>query len=549
MALQLLTLARVVRELTADDGDTSAFHSLDTATATLFPDPTQRTRCAPALAHLLARHTAGVTWPATCPEDIYLPLAPDRAEWAAGGDLCAAVEVATMLHFDDAFMLALGTDVLRAAHTCTCDPCDVLCAQAFAHAMATLKARLPRNGLPIDLPATMADPLSPFAAVVFGRVPAELPPVLRAVEVVGELAAAFGRLAILEWLGAQTFFVDWGTISWVAAEHGHLACVQACVRLAEAHMKPLGDMNKSLKWAAGAGHMHIVEWLVLEHGQQPTSDAAREAARGGQWDVLRWLHARGAPLDGGILLLIVDHGRLDMVEWAVMQGCAVFPELTATAAVEHGHVSILEWLQEHGYMGRVERWNVCRRAAASGHVAVLEWLAAHGHWTGPADATYEAGRRGHFAALRWILARDGGWSEELCRFAASFGDVEMLAWLRARGCPWLVWHCVYETGWHGRLAALQWLDTHGAPLTTFPAIDRLQEVLASGGHLACLQLLVERGCGPITEVAVGVAAWYGHLAVLQWLHSIGSLGNVACVREAATRAERQHILEWLDALA
>ena len=97
------------------------------------------------------------------------------------------------------------------------------------------------------------------------------------------------------------------------------------------------------------------------------------------------------------------------------------------------------------------------------------------------------------ARVEWARScvSDGEWERymwpRLCNGAAGRGDLEMLKWLRAKGCPWDKWTCANA---------------------------------AKGGHLEMLKWLRAEGC-PWDEGACAWAALRGHLEVLKWLQAEG----------------------------
>ena len=49
-----------------------------------------------------------------------------------------------------------------------------------------------------------------------------------------------------------------------------------------------------------------------------------------------------------------------------------------------------------------------------------------------------------------------------CEETATHGDIEMLKWLRAEGCPWDAWVCA-RAACGGHLEVLNWLQAEGCP--------------------------------------------------------------------------------------
>eukprot|EP00873_Tetraselmis_striata_P009726 jgi/Tetstr1/429990/TSEL_019851.t1 len=150
--------------------------------------------------------------------------------------------------------------------------------------------------------------------------------------------------------------------------------------------------------------------------------------------------------------------RVDLLEWAVEQGCAlVDDQRVVRAAMVDGRVRVLQWgVQSRG-------WDMPKQ-----HHKTTCWAA-------------EAGK------LEWARGHGCPWDEGTCSAAAEGGHLELLQWAREQGCPWNAF---------------------------------LSAATARGGHLELLQWAREQGC-PWNENTCDAAAWGGHLAVLQWAREQG----------------------------
>ena len=127
--------------------------------------------------------------------------------------------------------------------------------------------------------------------------------------------------------------------------------------------------------------------------------------------------------------------------------------------------------------------------------------------------------------MKWVRARGEIWSRtsrsdrsqvkhDACKWAAGEGNLEVLQWLRARGCEW-DWETCARAAEGGHLEVLQWARANGCewdPWTCGSA--------ARGGHLDVLKWLRENGCEWDEETCAG-AAEGGHLEVLRWARENG----------------------------
>ncbi|EFJ40917.1 hypothetical protein VOLCADRAFT_99162 [Volvox carteri f. nagariensis] len=214
-------------------------------------------------------------------------------------------------------------------------------------------------------------------------------------------------------------------------------------------------------------------------------------------------------------------------------------DVAASQAAEHGDVEFLNQVLALGHTLHVE---LVKAAARGGHLHVLQWMA------GPQGERY-----GGLQALRQALA-----SPDLAEVAASSGSVEVMAWLRCRGCPWNKWVFVAGAG-AGSLRLLQWLAAWGCPMGS---LGEPYTKAGSNGDFASLRCLRRLGCpwGP-DGWTFSQAVYDAHcvsdrpcsLAVLKWLLAEGcpvdwraAKDRVADRFRARRDAESQHILAWIE---
>jgi hypothetical protein len=106
-------------------------------------------------------------------------------------------------------------------------------------------------------------------------------------------------------------------------------------------------------------------------------------------------------------------------------------------------------------------------------------------------------KRGHGDVARWLYTAmadfpgervdsDDLIREQMCATAARTGDIDLLMWLRANGCPWGLYMCE-SAAESGHLDVLRWLVENGCPF--FNACDSA----AGAGHLEVLMWLVDNG--------------------------------------------------------
>ncbi len=188
-----------------------------------------------------------------------------------------------------------------------------------------------------------------------------------------------------------------------AARDGDLAVLRELVSDGWDVTTPDRYGSCALQWAAGAGHLAVVRWLVEECGLDPRTtvqpkdgrNALHWACRNGKLRVCQWL---------------VEHGRVDP-STPTKDGTSPFHW-----AVWQGHVGVGEWLIEIGADWRAKNsfgCNAVQWAALSGSVSMCRWLQSvgleidllndNGH-----SALHKAAVKGQQSVCTWLLSPDGG---------------------------------------------------------------------------------------------------------------------------------------------
>ena len=333
--------------------------------------------------------------------------------------------------------------------------------------------------------------------------------------------------------------------------------------------------------AAERGHLSTLKLLLRAPGggggggDAPCPldpDAIALAARNGHTDVVRWLHAHGAPWDEGLLSCAAEagnvgallfarteceprapwdnwcaieaakHGHLDFLRTAIELGAPIVVEECWTDAVCHGHIDVMAYLrakyrdrcswgpslehvvdEEAGEEYDIHRSGPCQYAAANGRLEALQWLRSADRDGGPARWDKSTGngavRGGSLALVRWMReASDppcpwsAGW---VTCGAASNGHLSLLKYARAQGLPW-----DEDTAWiaaeNGHLDVLQFMRTEADP--PCPWNSRVTLSACESGDLNVLAFARAHGC-PFDDDCCCAAAAKGYLNILVWLRA------------------------------
>ncbi|KXZ51800.1 hypothetical protein GPECTOR_11g242 [Gonium pectorale] len=199
------------------------------------------------------------------------------------------------------------------------------------------------------------------------------------------------------------------------------------------------------------------------------------------------LRAAGYPLTATAFAAAAAAGRFHVCSWLREQNCPSTGALTAAAA--GGHVHICEWLFAKGMcqdealrfllaeeMGiEPDNGHAARNATRAGHLAALQVLHDAGWIRAPDAVAASAAYYGHLHVLVWLEETLGVAAlrlrPALLSNAAASGSVELMAWLRQRGCPWDE-AAFTSAACSGCEVAVEWLVERGCPMPS--AVQRMR---------------------------------------------------------------------------
>jgi hypothetical protein len=296
--------------------------------------------------------------------------------------------------------------------------------------------------------------------------------------------------------------------TWTSAA-ASVPCMELC-------LNESGFIERIVLAAARSGQLAVLE-SAYNRGYRSIKGIALAAAWTGQLEVLEWALKRGYQSESGLFGEAARGGQVSVFEWAVKKGLKWDFLYSAVAAAGAGHVTLLDWMWEHGALhstfkccgrwaakgGRVSvlEW-VKRRglplehyieacwicAARNGHVPVLDWLLGNGHSVEEyiTDCWIAAAGNGRVLVLDWLWqngrsmnpeimnvaarprpisgARDHQtwWSSKTFCHAACHGQLDTLEWLRRQGCPW-DGNVIFWAQEMGHSHVVEWARINGCP--------------------------------------------------------------------------------------
>lgn len=189
-------------------------------------------------------------------------------------------------------------------------------------------------------------------------------------------AARSGHLHFIEYLEDKG--IEWRSeeVISAAAEGGHVWLI---IKLLEMGC-PIYE-SVTMEYAASAGQIEVMEWLIQEYNDEIDANIISYASRGDRpLPVIKWLHMQGYPLTTDVIQGAVESGSYAAVKWLIDMGCPM-DELACVNTInpedhpDRIRIDILKLLRAEGCP-----WNdlVCRRAIACNNLVVLDVLLSMG---------------------------------------------------------------------------------------------------------------------------------------------------------------------------
>ncbi|RLN55357.1 hypothetical protein BBP00_00008528 [Phytophthora kernoviae] len=205
-----------------------------------------------------------------------------------------------------------------------------------------------------------------------------------------EQAARNGQLEVLRWLKQHHDQVFWGANELRYAIDGNHGVV---ARWLQENTRPPTKL-KAMDFAAANGNLELVQWL-FEVRQEASSTAAAKAAKGGYFDMLKWMdrHSlckyQGVPVEDAAAA-----GHLKIVKWLHKSGVGIATPRAIDNAAAHGHLEVVKWLHRKKEYGCT--LVAMDDAAMNGHLEMRSEGCTM-------DAAVNASRNEHMEILQWFF--------------------------------------------------------------------------------------------------------------------------------------------------
>jgi hypothetical protein len=218
----------------------------------------------------------------------------------------------------------------------------------------------------------------------------------------------------------------------------------------------------TLKWLHAHDGLPVARLSIVTH----------TAAGSNKLSTLQWATSVGAAFTADTILAAVQHGHIEMVQYLIADGCAFNRAESYKHAISRGQLDVLKWLDEHHGKTKATADDMCT-AATFGHLAVCQYLREQGYkWSKESkEAVTAAAHSEHHDVVKWLIT-------ECCPIkAAELGvavvsnydstdnSVNMLKWLSEHGVVWkkkALTEMLHTCGTHAQLEAAKYVKQLGA---------------------------------------------------------------------------------------
>jgi hypothetical protein len=167
-----------------------------------------------------------------------------------------------------------------------------------------------------------------------------------------------------------------------------------------------------LSTMAREGHVEVLAWLMEHHVTEFNNGKLlyMSAAQYGQFEVLKWLWARGYAADKESASWAAYHGRVDILGWILCNKVPYSEKRICKWAANCARMEVLEWARGLGMVWDADTFT---------HGVVYTLKHPQHPWT----------------LLEWLYEKGAPMGPEAFAHAALGGNLDLLRWLHARGCP------------------------------------------------------------------------------------------------------------------
>lgn len=181
--------------------------------------------------------------------------------------------------------------------------------------------------------------------------------------------------------------------------------------------------------------------------------------KSGNFELVHFLLEKGYKFDNKSCSVAAGKGNLEMLQYLINEGCVVNSYVSNRAAL-NGHLYILQWLKNNNYkLSKRTSACACTFYLEDKCYTIIKWLISINHLINN-SALVAAILNSHINIVKFLIEYGCSLSERVCD--AAYDNVEILQYLRDKGCPWGKYICK-NAGQIGNLDVLKYAIQNGCP--------------------------------------------------------------------------------------
>jgi hypothetical protein len=268
------------------------------------------------------------------------------------------------------------------------------------------------------------------------------------------------------------------------------------------------------------------------------------AAAAGDLAAVKWLVETYRPSDylTKTVAVAAANGHQHILQWLWdnHREIGYWGSTEMCGALLNKHPRVVQWLREHVVPRQDALKKVMEAAAAAGNVEVVEWLFKDCKASAE-DALWSAQTNKQWQTAQWILENCGivgPWID--WDLPAKDGALSFLQHLRSRSIGGPGFYTLQVAAWSGHLEIVEWLHRElRVPFS--PTVWHA----ADNGHLDVVKWLHNNGYKHGRAAVMDSAAMYGQLDVIKWLHEHRAEGCSQQAMDGAAMGGHLDVVKWL----
>jgi len=218
-------------------------------------------------------------------------------------------------------------------------------------------------------------------------------------------------------------------------------------------------------------------------------------------------------------------------------------------SIEHKHVELFKWLISDS----LRFPNIVIPKYSKAQEIAIDILKYINIWRSDRETTYlncpemlvTAAKFGCIEIIKWLRQKGCPWDEYAFKYAIQNDQLNVVKWLYENKCPRHTWMCIDTAAEHGRLEILKWFRLINGEHWNWQQSDDIWcSSAAENGHLDVLIYLHDNGCKADTVSCYTSATRGGHLEILRWLDKNGCPKDESVFAHAAEQG-RLEIVRYL----